>query len=74
MAIRDISSPDLWSKIEEILDERSEHVCVLPMTTFIKPVRVMTLIQTDTSVTAAKTPCPPGSVNLPAPAPAEPDV
>ncbi|MCB9755555.1 MAG: hypothetical protein H6713_36965 [Myxococcales bacterium] len=75
MPVIDLNSPDLWSKITEALDASNEHVCVLPMTTLIKPVRAITVLQTDTSVTAAKTECPPGSVNLntaPAPAPAAP--
>jgi hypothetical protein len=62
----DITDGDLWGNITRLLAGGDEHVCVLPMATFIKPVRVVNIVQLDTTVTATKTPCPPGSVNLPA--------
>ena len=64
MAVFDLSSPELWTKISELLDEDAEHVCVMPMTTIIKPVRATTVIQTDAGVTAAGAACPPGSVDV----------
>lgn len=73
MPVIDLKSQDLWSKITEVLDANNEHVCVLPMTTFIKPVRTITIIQNDTSVTAARTDCPPGSVDLKAAPKPEPE-
>ena len=65
MPVRSLHSPTLWTSVEHLLKEEDEHVCVLPMTTLIKPVRVITLVQIDTTATAAMSPCPPGSVNLP---------
>jgi len=59
MPVVDLSSGDLWNEITKMLDAKDEHVCVLPMTTFIKPVRSVTVLQTDTQVNAAYSPCPP---------------
>ena len=64
MPVTDLKSKDLWTKITKVLDADAEHVCVLPMTTFIKPVRAITVLQTDTSVTSTRTECPPGSADL----------
>jgi hypothetical protein len=42
-----------------------EHICILPAVTFVKVTRVVNLVQSETSVTAAGTDmCPPGSVDL----------
>jgi hypothetical protein len=64
MPVRDLYSSDLWSDIQNLLKEEDEHVCLLPMTTFIKPVRVITLVQTETTVTTGATLCPPNSVDV----------
>ncbi len=72
MSVFDLSSPELWTKISELLDEDAEHVCVMPMTTVIKPVRATTVIQTDAGVTVAGAPCPPGSVDVSGVTPAAP--
>jgi len=64
MAIVDLTSTDLWTTISQILDPDDEHVCVLPMTTFIKPVRSITVLQTETRIRATGTECPPGSKDL----------
>lgn len=46
-----------------------EKICVLPAVTFVKLTRVVNLVQADTTVTASgDDACPPGSVDLPAPA------
>ena len=55
MPVIDLNSKNLWDRITSTLDARNEHVCVLPMTTFIKPVRTITVLQTDTSVTSTRT-------------------
>ena len=42
-----------------------EHICILPAVTFVKVTRVVNLVQSETSVTAAGDDmCPPGSVDL----------
>ena len=42
-----------------------EHVCILPAVTFVKLTRVINLVQSETTVTAAGTDqCPPGSLDL----------
>ncbi len=59
MPVVNLSSGDLWREITNMLDSEQEHVCVLPMTTFIKPVRSITILQTDTKVNAVYSECPP---------------
>lgn len=42
-----------------------EHICILPAVTYVKVTRVVNLVQSETSVTAAGDDmCPPGSVDL----------
>jgi len=73
MPVIDLTSKDLWTTLSQMLDVESEHVCVLPMTTFIKPVRSITVLQTDTRVSVTGSRCPPGSKNLHRKPAAEPE-
>ncbi len=65
MATVDLTSAKLWTTITQMLDADDEHVCVLPMTTLIQPVRSITVLQVDAKVNAARSKCPPGSKDLP---------
>ncbi len=73
MPVVDLTSKDLWDTILQVLDADSEHICVLPMTTFIEPVRSVTVVQIDTRVDATASTCPPGSKNLHAKPAVEPE-
>ncbi len=64
MPLTDLTSTDLWTTITQMLDADDEHICVLPMTTFIKPVRSVTVLQVDTKVNATRSMCPPGSKDM----------
>jgi hypothetical protein len=71
MAAFSIDSKKLLAAALNALTPGMEHICVLPAMTFVKLTRVVNLVQTETSVTAAADDqCPPGSIDLPVPAPA----
>lgn len=63
-----VNSQQLLAAALNAITPGMEHVCVLPAMTFVKLTRVVNLVQTETSVTAASDDqCPPGSIDLPNP-------
>lgn len=65
MAAFSIDSQKLIKAALEQMTPGMEHVCILPAVTFVKLTRVVNLIQSETTVTAAGTDqCPPGSLDL----------
>lgn len=65
MAAFSIDSKKLIKAALDQMNPGMEHVCILPAVTFVKLTRVVNLIQSETTVTAAGTDqCPPGSLDL----------
>ncbi len=64
MSFKDISTDELWAKLEQCLDAEDGRECISPASTLVKPVRVVTLVQHETKFSEKSSPCPPGSVHL----------
>lgn len=65
MAAFSIDSKKLIKAALDQMTPAMEHVCILPAVTFVKLTRVVNLIQSETTVTAAGADeCPPGSLDL----------
>lgn len=65
MAAFSLNSKKLIAAALQQMTPGMEHVCILPAVTFVKLTRVVNLVQSETTVTAAGTDeCPPGSLDL----------
>ena len=65
MAAFSIDSKKLIKAALEQMSPGMEHVCILPAVTFVKLTRIINLVQSETTVTAAGgDECPPGSLDL----------
>jgi len=65
MAAFSIDSKKLIKAALEQMSPGMEHVCILPAVTFVKLTRIINLVQSETTVTAAGSDeCPPGSLDL----------
>jgi len=65
MAAFSIDSKKLIKAALEQMSPGMEHVCILPAVTFVKLTRIINLVQSETTVTAAGSDeCPRGSLDL----------